>query len=47
MFVLLILFTLHEQLIDPVPDLQMFAVLLHTHVAGRKVRAAQYRYEIL
>ncbi|XP_058469419.1 DBH-like monooxygenase protein 2 homolog isoform X1 [Solea solea] len=28
---------------DPVPDLQMFAVLLHTHLAGRKVRVAQYR----
>uniref|UniRef100_A0A665TQH7 Monooxygenase, DBH-like 1, like n=1 Tax=Echeneis naucrates TaxID=173247 RepID=A0A665TQH7_ECHNA len=27
----------------PVPDLQLFAVLLHTHLAGRKVRVGHYR----
>uniref|UniRef100_A0A3Q1I9J3 DOMON domain-containing protein n=1 Tax=Anabas testudineus TaxID=64144 RepID=A0A3Q1I9J3_ANATE len=29
--------------INPMPDLQMFAVLLHTHLTGRKVRVGQYR----
>ncbi|KAM3860959.1 DBH-like monooxygenase protein 2 homolog [Diretmus argenteus] len=29
---------------DPVPDLQVFAVLLHTHMAGRKVRAGLFRH---
>ncbi|XP_071335319.1 DBH-like monooxygenase protein 2 homolog [Trachinotus anak] len=29
--------------VNPVPDLQMFAVLLHTHLAGRKVRVGHYR----
>uniref|UniRef100_A0A3P8WZ46 Monooxygenase, DBH-like 1, like n=1 Tax=Cynoglossus semilaevis TaxID=244447 RepID=A0A3P8WZ46_CYNSE len=28
---------------DPIPDLNVFVVLLHTHLAGRKVRVAQYR----
>ncbi|XP_071773863.2 DBH-like monooxygenase protein 2 homolog [Centroberyx gerrardi] len=27
----------------PVPDLQVFALLLHTHLAGRKVRAGLFR----
>lgn len=34
-----------SQLIKPVPDLRVFAILLHTHLAGRKVRAAHYRWE--
>lgn len=34
-----------SQHVKPIPDLQVFAVLLHTHLAGRKVRAAHYRWE--
>ncbi|XP_039454592.1 DBH-like monooxygenase protein 2 homolog isoform X2 [Oreochromis aureus] len=30
---------------NPVPDLQVFAVLLHTHLAGRKVRVGHFRNE--
>ncbi|XP_028253404.1 DBH-like monooxygenase protein 2 homolog [Parambassis ranga] len=32
-----------SQLVNPVPDLQVFAVLLHTHLAGRKVRVGHFR----
>uniref|UniRef100_A0A3Q0R9R4 Monooxygenase, DBH-like 1, like n=1 Tax=Amphilophus citrinellus TaxID=61819 RepID=A0A3Q0R9R4_AMPCI len=32
-----------SKLLDPVPDLQVFAVLLHTHLAGRKVRVGHFR----
>uniref|UniRef100_H3DG29 Monooxygenase, DBH-like 1, like n=1 Tax=Tetraodon nigroviridis TaxID=99883 RepID=H3DG29_TETNG len=32
-----------SQHVKPIPDLQVFAVLLHTHLAGREVRAAHYR----
>ncbi|XP_034555770.1 DBH-like monooxygenase protein 2 homolog [Notolabrus celidotus] len=32
-----------SQLVNPFPDIHVFAVLLHTHLAGRKVRAAHYR----
>ncbi|GAA6234297.1 DBH-like monooxygenase protein 2 homolog [Lates japonicus] len=35
--------TLFSQLVNPVPDLQVFSVLLHTHLAGRKVRVGQFR----
>ncbi|XP_061602971.1 DBH-like monooxygenase protein 2 homolog [Cololabis saira] len=31
------------QLVNPMPDLQVFAVLLHTHLAGRKVRVGHFR----
>lgn len=34
-----------SQPIKPIPDLHVFAVMLHTHLAGRKVRAAHYRWE--
>ncbi|XP_056261677.1 DBH-like monooxygenase protein 2 homolog [Seriola aureovittata] len=37
--------SLFSQLVSPVPDLHMFAVMLHTHLAGRKVRVAHYRNE--
>lgn len=33
-----------SQHVKPIPDLQVFAVLLHTHLAGRKIRAAHYRW---
>ncbi|KAM9703441.1 DBH-like monooxygenase protein 2 homolog isoform 2-T2 [Menidia menidia] len=32
-----------EQLLNPVPDIQVYAVLLHTHLAGRKVRVGHFR----
>uniref|UniRef100_A0A3P9KJA9 Monooxygenase, DBH-like 1, like n=1 Tax=Oryzias latipes TaxID=8090 RepID=A0A3P9KJA9_ORYLA len=32
-----------SQLVSPMPDLQVFAVLLHTHLAGRKVRVGHFR----
>ncbi|XP_069014865.1 DBH-like monooxygenase protein 2 homolog [Embiotoca jacksoni] len=32
-----------SELVNPVPDLQVFAVLLHTHLAGRKVRVGHFR----
>ncbi|XP_076612797.1 DBH-like monooxygenase protein 2 homolog [Chaetodon auriga] len=32
-----------SQFVNPLPDLQVFAVLLHTHLAGRKVRVGHYR----
>ncbi|XP_060907402.1 DBH-like monooxygenase protein 2 homolog [Labrus mixtus] len=32
-----------SQLLNPLPDLQVFAVMLHTHLAGRKVRVGHYR----
>ncbi|XP_041832716.1 DBH-like monooxygenase protein 2 homolog [Melanotaenia boesemani] len=36
--------TIHfSQLVNPIPDLQVFAVLLHTHLAGRKVRVGHFR----
>ncbi|XP_028998061.1 DBH-like monooxygenase protein 2 homolog [Betta splendens] len=35
--------TVISQLVNPMPDLQMFAVILHTHLTGRKVRVGQYR----
>ncbi|XP_068433572.1 DBH-like monooxygenase protein 2 homolog [Clinocottus analis] len=35
--------SLLSQLLDPVPELQVFAVLLHTHLAGRKIRVGHYR----
>ncbi|XP_039980893.1 DBH-like monooxygenase protein 2 homolog isoform X2 [Xiphias gladius] len=35
--------TLFPQFVNPVPDLQVFAVMLHTHLAGRKVRVGHYR----
>ncbi|XP_073349527.1 DBH-like monooxygenase protein 2 homolog [Pagrus major] len=34
--------TLISQLLDPMPDLQVFAVLMHTHLAGRKVRVGHF-----
>uniref|UniRef100_A0A3B5L8J8 Monooxygenase, DBH-like 1, like n=1 Tax=Xiphophorus couchianus TaxID=32473 RepID=A0A3B5L8J8_9TELE len=36
-------FHFHPQLVDPIPDLQVFSVLLHTHLAGRKVRVGHFR----
>ncbi|KAI3363745.1 hypothetical protein L3Q82_001359 [Scortum barcoo] len=35
--------TVFSQFMNPVPDLQVFAVLLHTHLVGRKVRIGHYR----
>ncbi|XP_042358874.1 DBH-like monooxygenase protein 2 homolog [Plectropomus leopardus] len=35
--------SLFSQLMNPVPDLHVFAVMLHTHTAGRKVRVVLYR----
>ncbi|XP_034383025.1 DBH-like monooxygenase protein 2 homolog isoform X2 [Cyclopterus lumpus] len=35
--------TLFSQIVTHVPELQVFAVLLHTHLAGRKVRVGHYR----
>ncbi|KAM6915130.1 DBH-like monooxygenase protein 2 homolog [Xenentodon cancila] len=35
--------TYFSQLVNPMPDLQVFAVLLHTHLAGRKVRVGHFR----
>ncbi|KAM8831476.1 DBH-like monooxygenase protein 2 homolog [Spinachia spinachia] len=35
--------SLFSQFMNPVPDLQVFAVMLHTHLAGRKIRAGHYR----
>uniref|UniRef100_A0A8D0DGG4 Monooxygenase, DBH-like 1, like n=1 Tax=Sander lucioperca TaxID=283035 RepID=A0A8D0DGG4_SANLU len=35
--------TLFSQLLNPVPELQVFAMILHTHLAGRKVRVGHYR----
>ncbi|XP_029318773.1 DBH-like monooxygenase protein 2 homolog isoform X2 [Cottoperca gobio] len=35
--------TLFSKLLNPVPELQVFAGMLHTHLAGRKVRVAHYR----
>ncbi|KAG7242932.1 hypothetical protein INR49_017622 [Caranx melampygus] len=35
--------SLFSQMMSPVPDLQVFAVMLHTHLAGRKVRVGHYR----
>uniref|UniRef100_A0A3B5BBC6 Monooxygenase DBH like 1 n=1 Tax=Stegastes partitus TaxID=144197 RepID=A0A3B5BBC6_9TELE len=32
-----------SQHVNPVPDLHVFAVLLHTHLAGRKVRVGHFR----
>ncbi|KAM4521948.1 DBH-like monooxygenase protein 2 homolog isoform 1-T1 [Odontesthes bonariensis] len=32
-----------DQLLNPMPDLQVFAVLHHTHLAGRKVRVGHFR----
>ncbi|XP_059212259.1 DBH-like monooxygenase protein 2 homolog [Centropristis striata] len=37
--------SLFSQMMHPVPDLYVFAVLMHTHLAGRKVRVGQYRNE--
>ncbi|KAK5903563.1 hypothetical protein CgunFtcFv8_007333 [Champsocephalus gunnari] len=35
--------TLFSELLNPVPELQLFAVMLHTHLAGRKIRVVHYR----
>ncbi|XP_061669074.1 DBH-like monooxygenase protein 2 homolog [Syngnathoides biaculeatus] len=35
--------TLFSQIVDPVPDLRVFAVMLHTHTAGREVRVRHFR----
>ncbi|KAK2856247.1 hypothetical protein Q5P01_004982 [Channa striata] len=35
--------TVLSQLVNPMPDLQTFAVLLHTHLTGRKVRVGHFR----
>ncbi|XP_029705011.1 DBH-like monooxygenase protein 2 homolog isoform X1 [Takifugu rubripes] len=35
--------TVFPQHVKPIPDLQVFAVLPHTHLVGREVRAAHYR----
>ncbi|XP_077408154.1 DBH-like monooxygenase protein 2 homolog isoform X2 [Vanacampus margaritifer] len=35
--------SLFSQIIDPVPDLHVFAVMMHTHTAGRKVRVGHFR----
>ncbi|XP_054876024.1 DBH-like monooxygenase protein 2 homolog [Poeciliopsis prolifica] len=35
--------TLFSRFEDPIPDLQVFSVLLHTHLAGRKVRVGHFR----
>ncbi|XP_047429214.1 DBH-like monooxygenase protein 2 homolog [Mugil cephalus] len=32
-----------SQFVKPVPNLEVFAVLLHTHLAGRKVRVGHFR----
>ncbi|KAM3603176.1 uncharacterized protein V6R79_017748 [Siganus canaliculatus] len=32
-----------SQLVSQPPDIQVFAVFLHTHLAGQKIRVAQYR----
>ncbi|XP_024146154.1 DBH-like monooxygenase protein 2 homolog [Oryzias melastigma] len=32
-----------SQFVSPMPDLQVFAVLLHTHLAGRKIRVGHFR----
>ncbi|RVE55850.1 hypothetical protein OJAV_G00230240 [Oryzias javanicus] len=32
-----------SQFVSPVPNLQVFAVLLHTHLAGRKIRVGHFR----
>uniref|UniRef100_A0A3B4FNQ8 Monooxygenase DBH like 1 n=1 Tax=Pundamilia nyererei TaxID=303518 RepID=A0A3B4FNQ8_9CICH len=34
-----------SKFLNPVPDLQVFAVFLHTHLAGTKVRAGHFRNE--
>lgn len=39
------LFSPTSQHVKPIPDLQVFAVMPHTHLVGRKVRAAHYRWE--
>uniref|UniRef100_A0A673CC00 Monooxygenase, DBH-like 1, like n=1 Tax=Sphaeramia orbicularis TaxID=375764 RepID=A0A673CC00_9TELE len=36
---------LFSKFLNPMPDLQVFAVLLHTHLAGRKVRVGHFRQE--
>ncbi|XP_063758892.1 DBH-like monooxygenase protein 2 homolog isoform X2 [Eleginops maclovinus] len=35
--------TLFSEILNPMPELQVFAVLLHTHLAGRKIRVSHYR----
>ncbi|XP_068580584.1 DBH-like monooxygenase protein 2 homolog [Cebidichthys violaceus] len=35
--------SLFSQLVNPVPELHVFAGMLHTHLAGRKVRVGHYR----
>ncbi|XP_054617093.1 DBH-like monooxygenase protein 2 homolog isoform X3 [Dunckerocampus dactyliophorus] len=35
--------SLFSQIINPVPDLQVFAVMMHTHLAGREVRVGHFR----
>ncbi|XP_028295757.1 DBH-like monooxygenase protein 2 homolog [Gouania willdenowi] len=32
-----------SQIVNPMPDIHVFAVLLHTHLAGRKVRVGHFR----
>ncbi|KAM7367921.1 hypothetical protein PAMP_014186 [Pampus punctatissimus] len=35
--------TLFYQIMNPVPDLHVFSVMLHTHMVGRKVRVGHFR----
>ncbi|XP_035534420.1 DBH-like monooxygenase protein 2 homolog [Morone saxatilis] len=35
--------TMFYKLVNPFPELEVFAVLMHTHLAGRKVRVGHYR----
>ncbi|XP_070781695.1 DBH-like monooxygenase protein 2 homolog [Enoplosus armatus] len=35
--------SIFSQRVNPLPDLHVFAVLMHTHLAGRKVRVGHYR----
>uniref|UniRef100_UPI0037E82EA7 DBH-like monooxygenase protein 2 homolog n=1 Tax=Semicossyphus pulcher TaxID=241346 RepID=UPI0037E82EA7 len=35
--------SMFSQLVNPFPELNVFAVMLHTHLAGRKVRVVQFR----
>ncbi|KAM9779549.1 DBH-like monooxygenase protein 2 homolog isoform 2-T3 [Syngnathus typhle] len=35
--------SLFSQIMEPVPDLQVFAIMMHTHLAGREVRVGHFR----
>ncbi|XP_019727004.1 DBH-like monooxygenase protein 2 homolog isoform X2 [Hippocampus comes] len=35
--------SLISQIVNPVPDLQVFAVMMHTHTAGREIRVGHFR----